>query len=39
MEQNQNPETSSHLYGQWIYNIGGKNIQEQKDSIFNKLCW
>ena len=27
MEQNQSPEMSSHLYGQWIYNIGGKNIQ------------
>ena len=27
------------IYGQLIYNKGGKSIQWQKDSIFHKCCW
>ena len=27
------------IYGQLIYNKGGKNIQRRKDNLFNTRCW
>jgi hypothetical protein len=35
----EDPEVNSHMYGHWIFDIGGKTIQCPKDSIFNKWCW
>ena len=35
----ENPEVDPQLYGQLVFNKGGKTIQWKKDSLLNKCCW
>ena len=39
MEQDRSPRNKPCTYGYLIFDKGGKNIQWNKYSFFNKWCW